>query len=235
MIKTGKLYGVGVGPGDPDLLTLKAVAVLKSVDRVYDVIGPNTGKSVSGSILDSLDLKTPRQSLVFSMSLDPKERLRSVRENAGIVTRELCEGHSCAFATIGDPNIYSTFIYLEREIRAALPELEVEIVPGITSFQAAAAKAKTPLVEDTQKLLLTPAYDEKILDEKYSADTLVFLKTYNTKSTILDHVKAKAPDAEFVYAARVGIDGEKLTCDESEIREFPDEYLSLMIAKKSKK
>lgn len=230
---TGKFYGIGVGPGDPDLLTLKAVRVLQETDVVFDVIGPNSKTSVSGGILDSLNLNAERIPLIFSMATDYDTRHQAIVANAEIVAVKLQAGKTCAFATIGDPMVYSTYIYLRNELLKIMPGLQIETIPGITSFQAVASKSETPLVEDCETLCVIPAFTEDNIDDFPidSADTIIFLKTYRTRDRILDLLKAKNLKFSAVYAARIGLDGEVICKNIDEIKNLQEEYLSMLIVK----
>ena len=147
-MKTGKLYGVGIGPGDPQYLTLRAADVLRSVDVVFTVISPNASNSVSQSVVDYLQPRGEVRLQVFSMSRDKTIREEQVRANAEAIIAELRAGHDCAFATLGDAMTYSTFGYVLEIIRKAIPNLDLEVIPGITSFATLTAKAGTVLVEN---------------------------------------------------------------------------------------
>ena len=140
-MKTGKLYGVGIGPGDPQYLTLRAADVLRSVDVVFTVISPNASNSVSQSVVDYLQPRGEVRLQVFSMSRDKTIREEQVRANAEAIIAELRAGHDCAFATLGDAMTYSTFGYVLEIIRKAIPNLDLEVIPGITSFATLTAKA----------------------------------------------------------------------------------------------
>ena len=122
-MKTGKLYGVGIGPGDPQYLTLRAADVLRSVDVVFTVISPNASNSVSQSVVDYLQPRGEVRLQVFSMSRDKTIREEQVRANAEAIIAELRAGHDCAFATLGDAMTYSTFGYVLEIIRKAIPNL----------------------------------------------------------------------------------------------------------------
>ena len=104
-MKTGKLYGVGIGPGDPQYLTLRAADVLRSVDVVFTVISPNASNSVSQSVVDYLQPRGEVRLQVFSMSRDKTIREEQVRANAEAIIAELRAGHDCAFATLGDVQV----------------------------------------------------------------------------------------------------------------------------------
>ena len=117
-MKTGKLYGVGIGPGDPQYLTLRAADVLRSVDVVFTVISPNASNSVSQSVVDYLQPRGEVRLQVFSMSRDKTIREEQVRANAEAIIAELRAGHDCAFATLGDAMTYSTFGYVQSHSKS---------------------------------------------------------------------------------------------------------------------
>ncbi len=234
-----QFYGVGVGPGDSSLLTLKAVDVLCKCDIIFDAIGKNSLSSVAGGIVDDIpNCPAERVLLTFSMSLDNEERVASYAKNAKIVTEYIKQGKTCAFVTIGDPLIYSTYIYLMREVKKLLSDVIIETVPGITSYQAAAAKLNFPLVEDKEILCVIPAYDEELFENNpivASADTLISLKTYKTKNKIIDKLYENNYSKEGIYAIKVGHKEEKFITDFEKASKEPNEYLSLIIAKKDNK
>ena len=230
----GKLYGVGLGPGDHKLLTLRAMDVLNACGRVFEVVGANSSDSVSGSILDHAGIdRAKRVGLSFSMSKDKTVCNVRIAENALIIAEELKRGVDCAFTTIGDPLIFSTFSYTLKVLRQSLPELQAEVVPGITSFQTAAAKALVPLVEDEESLLLAPLHNAKGVEKAFAsgANTLALLKAFKTKDSIIAKIRTE-PGSEVVYASRLALDGEFVTCDLDDAANAPETYLSLFIVKR---
>lgn len=233
--KLGILYGVGVGPGDPGLLTLRAAEVLRSVDVIFHVVGPRSRSSVSERVVTELgDCKGRREELVFSMANEPETRLASVREAARKVADALERGEHCAFATIGDPLIYSTFSYLQREVSRLLPALAVRVIPGITAFQAAAAQWGEPLVEDNEVLSIIPKWGDDegrraVID---AADTAVILKSYRNRNEALATMQSRMAPDHLLYAARLGLADQFLSSDAAEVIEKDIEYLSLLIAKR---
>ena len=150
-MKPGKLYGVGIGPGDPRYLTLRAADVLRSVDVIFTVISQNASSSVSRSVVESLEPRGEIHLQIFSMSRDKAVRAAQVQANADAIITELKAGRDCAFATLGDAMTYSTFGYVLEIIRESIPGVELEIVPGITSFATLTAKAGTVLVENGEQ------------------------------------------------------------------------------------
>ena len=161
------------------------------------------------------------------------ERKRDWEQNADRVATALRAGRDCAFATIGDPLLYSTYTYLLREVQKRVPEVEVVTVPGITSFQAAAARANLPLVEDDEVLTVVPAWKEELstLGVAQRPGTTVFLKTYRHRNRILEQVKAGGHPATVLYAAHVGLRDERIALGVEKAESAPDEYLSLLIVK----
>ncbi|MBN2233105.1 MAG: precorrin-2 C(20)-methyltransferase [Deltaproteobacteria bacterium] len=232
---SGILYGVGVGPGDPGLLTLKAAAILRAADIIFDIVGPQSTLSVSARVVDTVDNRRGRrENLLFSMSTDPAVRAEYVEKAALRVAEVLRQGLTAAVATIGDPLIYSTFGYLRRAVLELLPGVRVEIVPGITSFQAAAATRGTALVEDREVLTVIPAWDREANDHQVleHADTAVLLKTYRSREAALKALDRHMPEARLLYAARLGLPGETVADDRETIDRLPPEYLSLLVARR---
>lgn len=162
---TPRLVGIGVGPGDPELLTLAGLRELRAANRVFvPVLDPaerGRAEAVVRAHLGDEDAEVPVERLVFALAdpvTGPQARRRrhwdAAAERVAAHLRE--SGGSTAFATIGDPAVYSTFGYLAATVRALLPEVEVATVPGITAMQAAASAAGVTLVEGAEPLTLLP-------------------------------------------------------------------------------
>ena len=233
-MKPGVLYGVGVGPGDPELLTRKAERVLSQVDVVFCAAGANSEASVAGAVVDTVPgAAGKRRDLVFTMARAHADRVACWQANARLVAAELSQGRSCAFATIGDPFLYSTFMPLSREVRALVPGVEIAVVPGIAAFQALAAAAGEPLVEDREVLAIVPAWDggETGAEALAAADTVVCLKTYRHRqkqiAALADHGLHLV-----AYGERLGLPDQCVLTDAAAVAAREPTYLSLAIAKR---
>ena len=149
----GKLYGVGIGPGDPKLLTLKAKEALEKADIIFAPKGSDEGISVARGIIEQvIENKKTYVELTFPMTKD-KKLLREYWKKAGQrIAGELKKGKQAAFVTLGDPFIYSTYIYLLKMLKQDFPGIKVETIPGISAFNAAASRAGFSLLEGREKM-----------------------------------------------------------------------------------
>ncbi|HEY8546141.1 MAG TPA: precorrin-2 C(20)-methyltransferase [Acidimicrobiales bacterium] len=155
----GRLVGVGVGPGDPDLLTMRALHALRRADRV---IGPSTSPDAIGraeTILREAAPDVQVERVAFAMHPDPELRAQAMGEIADTVAGYLNDGEEVAFITLGDPLTYSTFSALADAVEARRPGTQVEVVPGIMAFQSLASRTRTTLVDERQRLSVRTALD----------------------------------------------------------------------------
>ena len=234
-MQPGVFYGIGLGPGDPELLTLKAARILRSCDVIFTVVSANVQDSVSENIVKPLHPKGRIVRLVFSMSKDREKRRQQVQENADTIAAELKQGHSCVCTTLGDALSYSTFGYVLPLLRKAIPGLSIEIVPGITSWSTLAARAGEVLVENRQNLRVIPSFTEDMAEKiVLEPDTThVLLKTYRSRNALLARLR-REKDIEVFYGEKLTQEGEFLSTSLDEIEKRPDTYLSLMLVKTPK-
>ena len=230
----GILYGIGTGPGDPELLTLKAARVLGRVHKVYAARSSKNAHSVShGIVREHLREGVEVEALAFPMTRD-KELLREAWEaNARKVLDELRAGRDVAFLTLGDPLTYSTFGYLWRTLRAMAPEAAVEVVPGVTSYNAAAAAAGMILAEAEESFAVVSGAKggDTLRKAAQVADSVVVLKAYKHFDDILAALDETGMREHSVLVSNCGHEGERILRDVESEGERP-QYFSLVLARK---
>jgi precorrin-2/cobalt-factor-2 C20-methyltransferase len=185
----GILYGLGVGPGDPDLITLKAIKILQQVDVVYAAGSSKNDYSLAVSIAKPhIPENTPVKLLRFPMTSDKNEKKKAWENHARSIIHEMEQGRHIAFITLGDAMTYSTYGYLMKTVLRLAPRLPVVSVPGITSYQAAAAGLNRPLVEGEESLLLVSGTRGGHRFRRCSAcaENVIFLKAYKNITDIND-------------------------------------------------
>jgi precorrin-2/cobalt-factor-2 C20-methyltransferase len=233
----GTLYGIGVGPGDPDLLTLKAVKILKRVSHVFAASSSNNDYSLAYRIVsEHLPPGVPVDQLAFPMTFNPEHLEDAWRANCEQVVEMLQKGKDVAFITIGDPLTFSTFIYIMRKIQKRLSGVNITVVPGITSFQAAAACANVPLAEGEEAVtILSAAKGGNRLKEVVEvAENVVLMKTYKRFPQILSLIREEGLEKNCCFVSRCGLDGEIVERDFEKLSKIEQpHYLSLMIIKKN--
>jgi precorrin-2/cobalt-factor-2 C20-methyltransferase len=236
-----RLVGVGVGPGDPDLLTVKAVRVLRTADvvlvPVLDTDGAEPGRaesSVRAHLGEDDRVRRVRFALNDHGGLSA-ERTESWDAAARAVVEHWDSGaRTVAFATIGDPSVYSTFSYLAQTVATLRPDAGFEVVPGITAMQDLAARAGTPLCEGTETLALFPmtAGLERFEEALHVFDTVVAYKGGRQLPQMVEAVRRAGRLENAVYGAALGLPAESVRHG-AEIAELPDSggapYLSTLL------
>jgi precorrin-2/cobalt-factor-2 C20-methyltransferase len=232
--KTGTLYGIGVGPGDPDLITLKAVKVLHQVPHIFAACSTKNTYSLALSIVRCHLNGAGIEHLPFPMSKDPQALASAWEENARRVLEVLNAGSDAAFVTLGDPLTYSTFGYLLKTLKRLQPEVRIVTIPGITSYSAAAALTHVPLTEGEESFYLVSGAlgAGKLKEVIDKSDNIVILKTYRHFAEIYQTLEDMDLLDRTTCISRCGLDGETVVENLRELkgRELP--YLSMIIIKK---
>ncbi len=203
------LYGVGVGPGDPELMTLKAARVLREADVVVVPVA-DTGEEGRAERIVRANVDREVRRLVFALT-DESARDRAWDEAGAAVAAAYDNGAgTVAFATIGDPNVYSTFTYLTDTVRELVPDVTVHTVPGVTAMQALAARSNTVLVEGRETLALLPLTSgvDTLRRALENHDTVVAYKGGRMLPEMLEVVRGAGRLDSAVYGACLGLPDE---------------------------
>jgi len=155
----GAFVGVGVGPGDPELLTVRALRALREADRIFSPTMAVDSVGRAESIVREADPAIRVERLVFAIRRDDDARSRAHRQAADRIVDCLDAGEQVAFITLGDPNVYSTFHHLARLVVEERPDTTIETVPGIMAFQDLASRAGIVVLDGTERLQLVSAVD----------------------------------------------------------------------------
>ncbi len=235
----GTLYGVGVGPGDPELLTLKAVRVLDSADVIAmpRSAESGSGESVALSIVEGAVSLEGKELLEVPMTMtrDPARLAESRASAAQLIAARLGPGRTVAFVTLGDPMLYSTFTYLVPLVQAMAPGVRIASVAGVTSVSAVASAACTPLAESNERVVIIPAaYDIGEIERALDAyDTVVLMKVNRKIDEIVDLIEARGLAENTVFTSRVGMPGsETVTSDIGRLKGTKVDYFSTIIVRK---
>ncbi|MEA3385355.1 MAG: precorrin-2 C(20)-methyltransferase [Thermodesulfobacteriota bacterium] len=234
-MNNGTLFGIGVGPGDPDLITLKAAKILKQVDVVFAAASTKNSYSLAEEIASThIKEGTTLVRLGFPMTRGTEKLRTAWEENACTVVDTLRKGKDAAFVTIGDPMTYSTFGYLMRTIKEIAPDTSIEIVPGITSYHAAAAAAGEILAEAEESFtVISGALGTKKLREVIDhTDRVVMLKVYREYKEIMDVLDQLDLLMGSVLVCGCGLDRERIVRSLEDGIDSAPPYLSLLLISK---
>ncbi len=227
----GRLVGVGVGPGEADLLTVRAVSALRRADRV---VAPTTAVDAVGRAEAVVREALPGlivERVPFAMSADRTDRECSVSQAAAVVTRHLSSGEEVAWITLGDPLTYSTFVAVADQVRQWRPATIVVQVPGIMAFQALAARTGTVIADERSRVTIRTALDGDELesDLRDPATTLVIYKGGRRLPELAAQAVACHRSADAVAGELIGMPGERIAPLEELATSGPASYLATVI------
>jgi precorrin-2/cobalt-factor-2 C20-methyltransferase len=214
----GTLYGVGVGPGSPDLLTLRAIETLRRADVLALPRSSDYGASMAWKIIEPVVGKVPTQErlfLTFPMSKD-STRVRAAWDLAfSRIGERLERGLSVAFAAEGDPSLYSTFGYLQTEAPRRWPGIRVEVVPGVSSIAAVPAVTGVPLADGLERIAIIPAnYGVDDLAAILNAfDTTVLMKIGSEMPKVVQALEQTGLVEKAVYVAKATMREQRVVTD----------------------
>ncbi|MGW5654450.1 precorrin-2 C(20)-methyltransferase [Streptomyces humi] len=233
VMSSSRLTGVGVGPGDPELVTVKGVNALRAADVVVvPVMDSGERGRAEATVLHYVGREKVVR-VVFALNeRSDRGRREAAWDAAGAKVAELLRAHgSVAFATIGDPNVYSTFTYLAQTIAGLVPGVVVETVPGITAMQDLAARSGAVLTEGTEPLTLVPvtAGTEVLKDALSGPGTVVAYKFGRQAGEVVAALRETGRVEDAVWGSALGLDEESIR-PAAELDGSPLPYLSTLIA-----
>ena len=230
----GTFYGIGVGPGDPELLTMKAV---KAIQKVDIIIAPKTEKKEGSVALDiarpylKKDVRIVYQ--VFPMVKGFQEDDAAWKQNKEEILGFLAEGKNVAFLTLGDAMFFSTYIYVFRLLEKE--DVHIETIPGIPAFIAMGSHLGWPIVEGDDVLSIIPATAgaEKIEKTLAVSDNVVLMKVYKNFPKVAEILDKNDMLGHAVMVSRCGLPDEERIDDIRARKAQPVNYLSTILARRS--
>jgi precorrin-2/cobalt-factor-2 C20-methyltransferase len=235
----GKLIGASLGPGDPLLITRRSWDVLQSGARWLYPVKRAEESSYALAIVERGGLAVPHDAveLVFPMTRDATALLKAWAAAAARTVELLGEGRDVVFLVEGDASTFATFGHLARVVRELAPEVEVETIPGVSSFAAAAASAGVPLAEEDETLAIIPAaYGVGVIDHLLDEfDTLVLLKVKPLLEEVLELLERRGLMATSCFIEKVGSPDERIVRDVASLKAGDVNYLSLLLVQNPKR
>ena len=217
-MEIGKLYGLGVGPGDPELVTLKAARIIKETDIIFAPQSRNGKPSVALNIVQNIIDEREEECEIL-------QPLFPMTDAAEMLFEKLSNGLNAVFVTLGDPTVFSTFSYVSKRLQKK--GVEVELVPGITSFTACSTTAGIQLTEQDDIMVVVPQVDERLPKLLPYVDTLVAMKTSRHLDVLEDCINKDPREKEIVSVQNCTME------DENVVHGFVDnkKYFSTSIIK----
>ena len=236
------LIGIGVGPGDPDLLTVKAVKAIQNADIIMCPASKEERPSIALSVVESIIDKSKNQEiikLIFPMTKD-KDILKATWEkNAKIMAQTVLSGKNVVYLTVGDPYLYSTWIYMHKDLTENYPEMNISVIPGIVSMFTFASKVGVSIAEGAEKVAIIPScYDLSSVKEiAKNSESMIFLKDGRYFDQVIDILKESGfpDDSIFAIGQDLGTDHEivrKLTLGEVNDETLTTKYFSILVVKR---
>jgi len=237
-----QLIGIGVGPGDPDLLTVKAVKAIQDADVIMCPASAEDRPSIALSVISSLIDKSKNQEivkLIFPMTKDKDVLEAHWKTNAKIMAEKVLSGKNVVYLTVGDPYLYSTWIYMHRDISANYPDIKISVIPGIVSMFTFASKVGISIAEGAEKVAIIPScYDLSSVKEiaKHS-EVLVFLKDGRYFDKVIELLKESGfpENSIFAIGQDLGTVHEiirKMTLGEVNDGTLTTKYFSILVVKR---
>lgn len=234
MTAAGIFYGIGVGPGDPELLTIKAVRLISAADLV---VYPSTfDKQSTARAIAAQHIREAQSELAIGLPMQRGDRSETeaiYRDTADRIAVELDEGARVVFLCLGDPLLYGSFIYLYDLLKH---RHRCEVVPGISSVSAASATSLTPLTRLNQTLLVMPAFstDAALIDALHHHDSLVIMKVGRQRHRIAELIKTAGRGEDAIYIEHATMPNQEIVADIATLPAGPGSYFSLFLVTRNR-
>ncbi len=232
--ETGDFYGIGVGPGDKELITIKAVRIIKSVDCIF---APRSDLKKSSLALDiARDICVGKRIVeqVYPMTKDKAKLEDAWLSSANEIKSEIESGNDVAYLTIGDPLTFSTYCYLLQQLSKIIPSQNIHTIPGITSYNAVASLANFSLIEQNEKLAIIPV--SRNIDELRpilnAFDTVILMKVAKKLDEVIVLLEEMKLIDNSLFASYIGFDNEFITRNLASLKGSGKGYLSVIIVRK---
>lgn len=234
MTPQGKLFGVGVGPGDPELITVKAVRAIKEADIIFTAASSKNSYSLAVEIASPYIAESAvTRQLGFPMTKDEKTAEEAWTANAREIAEALKQGKTAAFLTLGDPTTYSTFGYILKKMKCIMPDADIETIPGITSFHAASARLNRILVEGEESLLITSgAFGGEQVRKVPNVENVAIVKAYKNIKDINLTLKETGHFGNSVAVSKCGRPHEAIIDNLEDLETRAPDYWTLILATK---
>ena len=236
------LIGIGVGPGDPELLTVKAVKAIHNADIIMCPASNEDRPSIALSVVSSIIDKSKNQKiikLIFPMTKDKDVLKQTWKRNAKIMAETVLTGKNVVYLTVGDPFLYSTWIYMHKDLKENYPDMDISVIPGIVSIFTFAAKVGVSVAEGAEKVAIIPScYDLSSVKEiaKHS-ESMIFLKDGRYFDQVIKVLKESGfpDDSIFAIGQDLGTENEiirKMTLGEVNDETLTTKYFSILVVKR---
>ncbi len=236
-MKIGNFYGIGLGPGDPELLTQKAIRVIQQVDCIFIPRSDTKEESLALEIVkDHVKGKRVIEQ-IYPMTKNKSALDTAWLKAAEEIHAEVIAGFDAAYLTLGDPLTFSTYIYLMRHLITLLPDHAIHTIPGITSYNAAACAANYPLLSGDERLAVIPisANIQELQPILETFDTVVMMKVAKKLDEIIQLLEEMKLSENALFASYIGQKNAYLTHDIVSLKGSGKGYMSVLIVKKRPK
>jgi precorrin-2/cobalt-factor-2 C20-methyltransferase len=231
----GEFYGIGVGPGDNELLTVKAVRIIKEVDCIFAPRADSKGSSLALDIVADVCEGKRVVEQVYPMVRDKAKLEAAWMASANEIKSEIESGNNVAYLTIGDPLTFSTYCYLLQQLSKIIPSQKIHTIPGITSYNAAASLANFSLIEQNEKLAIIPISEDvnELRPILNSFDTVILMKVAKKLDEVIVLLEEMELIDKSLFASYIGFKNEFITRDLLSLKGGGKGYLSVIIVRKS--